>query len=904
MSAHPLIAREAAFPPVSGKALILDGFHVEGYGVWRDFEVALMPGLNVFYGPNEVGKSTLHAFLRHMLFGIPDGRFKESSHPPLGGGEHGGRLFLSRAGESMELRRLARGKKLSLVGRDGAPLSPSVLESWLLGIDAQLFRNLYAFGVEELAELDSLTGDAIGARLFDVGLEGAGRSVTSWLEELKKRREAELRPKSGAIRQLTKEAEAKKRELEQASVASRGYRQLLEKEERLQLELARLVEEERANRSHIDRGAALLASWPLELERREAEAILGRVGGREPLQPGTLERYDRVLADIERLSLERRGLEGEILELENAGRATTPDPLLAAIEGEARKALADVALQSERERRLQRLEAEIRDGEALLEERRARAAAFSPSAEAPVGEGPLGWAQVEAREVGLAGLRGAIARNEELSRRIAELQIAGGPLAGTQAWALGGAILLLLSGLWLLSGPKLAWGWVPLATGLVWSGLLYGAGHTGRGERRALRAQLEKERAEALGEIEVHSRSLGFGSSRPGTVEIEKLVASLGWQRRVVEVAASLAKAKAEAQGLRQEVGRWKRDVAELLSRSGRPWVGKAGLSSLEAALEEDQRKRSTRREVVAALEGLGRRLERIRSAEAEKKRELESVLADAGVPDREGLDEAHRASQARIDAERTLAEMDRLLLGNLGAGEEAAMAFEALRAGDKLSWERSIAEWNEVAEGLSTERLRLHEELALVRNEREVLEASTRIPELAREAAEIRSKLAASVERYRVAALVEHLLQATLERFQSERQPLVLRHAAQAFSLVTGGRYVSLRQRVGAREIEAVDRSGRTIPSQDLSRGTRDQLYLCLRLGLIEAFAERGTRLPLLMDDVLVHFDPARADAMAEVLAEVAKRHQLLFFTCHPQNVERLQRVVPGAHLVDLEGP
>ena len=73
------------------------------------------------------------------------------------------------------------------------------------------------------------------------------------------------------------------------------------------------------------------------------------------------------------------------------------------------------------------------------------------------------------------------------------------------------------------------------------------------------------------------------------------------------------------------------------------------------------------------------------------------------------------------------------------------------------------------------------------------------------------------------------------------------------------------------------------------------------MRIGLAETFAERAEALPLILDDVLVNFDPARAAAVAEVIAETAERHQVLFFTCHPHLSELVLRTAPQAQLVEL---
>jgi hypothetical protein len=78
-------------------------------------------------------------------------------------------------------------------------------------------------------------------------------------------------------------------------------------------------------------------------------------------------------------------------------------------------------------------------------------------------------------------------------------------------------------------------------------------------------------------------------------------------------------------------------------------------------------------------------------------------------------------------------------------------------------------------------------------------------------------------------------------------------------------------------------DSSGRPLPIEVLSHGTREQLFLSLRLALVGLFARRGIALPLVLDDVLVNFDASRAKAAIEMLHEFSKRgHQILMLTCH----------------------
>ena len=52
------------------------------------------PGFNLFFGPNEAGKTTMMSFLRTIFFGFPGKKNASDRYEPLAGGLHGGRLEL------------------------------------------------------------------------------------------------------------------------------------------------------------------------------------------------------------------------------------------------------------------------------------------------------------------------------------------------------------------------------------------------------------------------------------------------------------------------------------------------------------------------------------------------------------------------------------------------------------------------------------------------------------------------------------------------------------------------------------------------------------------------------------------------------------------------------------------
>ena len=147
---------------------------------------------------------------------------------------------------------------------------------------------------------------------------------------------------------------------------------------------------------------------------------------------------------------------------------------------------------------------------------------------------------------------------------------------------------------------------------------------------------------------------------------------------------------------------------------------------------------------------------------------------------------------------------------------------------------------------------------------------------------------------------IAEALLEKTRHKFERERQPSVIRHAQDFFSSVTGQRYTGLFAPLGEQTITVTDANGASRQPGELSRGTREQLYLALRFGLIREFGEHAERLPVVVDEALVNFDPDRARLAAESFAGLAQTNQVLVFTCHPATAETFAKAT-AAQVVDI---
>jgi len=151
---------------------------------------------------------------------------------------------------------------------------------------------------------------------------------------------------------------------------------------------------------------------------------------------------------------------------------------------------------------------------------------------------------------------------------------------------------------------------------------------------------------------------------------------------------------------------------------------------------------------------------------------------------------------------------------------------------------------------------------------------------------------------RYSIARM---LLDEAQQVYEREQQPQVIKDASRFFATLTAGAYSSIVAPPGQKTVEVVTPKGEHKRAEQLSRGTAEQLYLAIRFGYIGHRARNGERLPVVMDDILVNFDPGRTARAAEAILELAKTHQVLFFTCHPESVKVLRNKAPAAPLYFL---
>lgn len=302
----------------------IDRIQIEGFGQLREVRLDLSPGLNVIHGPNEAGKSTLLAFVRAALFGF--GRRNDPLRFEPAHGPFGGELILSTDAGRLTVRRTGAGRRyegqLVLRGASGEPFPDSRLKEALGGVSRELFEQVFAFGLDELASFDELSAEgSVSEALFAAGMSGAHR-LPQAVATLEKSCEA-LFGKKGTTKPipaaLTRLAEVRDR-LRALGDRPLEYFAGIERLRTFEGSVAEAEEEERALHARRDRACRLMAAAPMVAERAALQKALEGL-------PATLDRFPE--AGVARLMEATARLEKSLAERQRLER--TAESILRAL---------------------------------------------------------------------------------------------------------------------------------------------------------------------------------------------------------------------------------------------------------------------------------------------------------------------------------------------------------------------------------------------------------------------------------------------------------------------------------------------------------------------------------------------------------------------------------------------
>ncbi|HEX5924027.1 MAG TPA: AAA family ATPase [Baekduia sp.] len=287
----------------------------------------------------------------------------------------------------------------------------------------------------------------------------------------------------------------------------------------------------------------------------------------------------------------------------------------------------------------------------------------------------------------------------------------------------------------------------------------------------------------------------------------------------------------------------------------------------------------------------------------AEAEEELATLRAAAGATDDAELLLHESAGVRAAELRAEIARLD----GDLAraGGAPAAEVAEAVAVLDADALPARVEELEALAVARRGERDEAGEALTRARDELARLERSEEAAQAAQSKASLEAQIQELAERYARARLAQRVLRDAIARYRSAHEGPLLARANALFPALTCERYARLETDVDERDEDiliAVTADGSRRRVQELSDGTREQLFLALRLAAIERHVATAEAVPVLFDDVLLESDDERAQRILAALAELATQTQVLVLTHHRHLVDIARATLPKRRLDVIE--
>lgn len=888
--------------------------HAMRFGVLQDVHVTgLSEGLNVLYGPNEFGKTSLLELVRRILFGFPDRRqSKLSQYIVPGADKNAGRLVCElRNGTTIDVVRTTGkgGGPLAATTSNGSSISEDAFMALLGHASKDLYRNVFSLDLADLFETDVTDVPEIRDRLYGAGLGGVWpTALRAHFEE----RAEELYKKGGhaqVMKQLADRIARQAQDIEDERRRLAGYDDKKAESDCLHATAEDLAVELRKERAELRSREDQVQLYSTVHDMHTAQQTLAGMGDVPEVEDATAVEVKERQSMLKGLSEQRLERENDLREKRALLERVTFDPALLEHENEIRslshgvtryRSILDEELPGLRNRstaareRLEQLLSSLgadwtidrlrtfalttgqrdslRQQEEFVEDRRAALEKVRQR---------LGI--LEDQALGRASARRVI----PTSLRVAGIAVLVFGGAGAAFSAVNGdTATAVLAGVAGLVGLLIA--------------LVPGAGGSRDDpEMEKVRAQLQQAEESLLAAETDWSNSLARSGLSPtlSPQAKEETLRTIDDARRDLNGIDEVEERITYVSGVVEDTDTRYAAVAKEVGSRG-TGVDIATAIELLAKRLDEAREESVRRDSINAdVEDLERRIGDLKKEEEREQSALRDLLASHGVSSVAELEDRHARFRTATDLRRTIAEKRHDIETRVGPGEAYVALVQTVETTPLGEIRSGLDSTQERIATLEAELDGTNRNVGALDSELKTLEAEQDIVSHEAELETLKQTLRDAYREWLVARIALWGIDTAVSRYEEERQPQVIRAGEHAFSAMTGGRYIRLIKSMDSQELHVRGAEGNDRTVEQLSRGTREQLYLAMRLGLIEQYEQNAESLPVIMDDVLVNFDDERAPRAVEALAAFAKDRQVIVMTCH----ERTRELYRNAGAIEL---
>ena len=866
----------------------------------------LSSGLNIIYGPNEFGKTTLLEFIRRMLFGFPRKSSKINQYKPLNGGQAGGILKCALA--SKQLISIIREEE----NKDGPIIrSESVenrgqpyLDSLLGYATKEVFKNLYAFTIDELHNIESLRDEQIKSRIYGVGMGLGQVSLREIEQEIDKNCIEIFRPRGQArigialsqINEVEKEIGQAQENLKKfneltkelfklddekstliKSIDGLGLsKKLLETKQELfpvVIEILSAVQETGRMESisgFPDNGMSKLSSMQSEkknlLQKISEEeriydelkinlnnlivndALLSHEGDVLFLQQ-SLKEIQSIVKDEVKVKNESEDINEQIMvDIRAMGNDWTEERIVNFELSEAEKQeIQEFYIQLSESRQI---ETSAKDKLSLHREYR-EANKPKPQRSIPLWKEALSSGLII---VGLAGIVAGGITNDYIFLVIGSIVVCFGALIRNK-------ILIELR-------PK-------------------------EEPEDSLGVTLEKNLNEASQEREALFRSWRYWLNRKGLDEnLSPLVTEkLGDKTSGIKIRIDQREGVNERlRGMASTVEEVSRRIGKLVPHLKNYIVDSDAYTNIQVIgrhADESRLAREKKQNLEIQSQGVIEKIDKLKNKVKEKDNELLLFLRSVGVEDEKSFIAKNNISERKKYLDGIIYEKKGYVQSRVGLGNAYEEFVDSIKVSNLEENHQKLGGVSEELNQLNVAKDQLLQVIGETRTRIDYLISSEDMSKKQVELEIGRQKIEECASEWVVNKVALYMLNKARAKYEKERQPSVIKAAEKIFTHTTQGSYKRIFKPMDSEDILIVDEDERAKGLLEMSRGTREQLYLAMRFGLIAEYEKRSEPLPIIMDDVFVNFDDDRNNQIIDRVRHFAKNRQIVILTCHKRTLE-----------------
>ena len=890
--------------------------YIDGFGIFTDKRITgLVPGVNIIYGKNEFGKTTLLEFVRRILFGFPTKKEKTNLYTPLQGGSMGGSLkVVLQNGEDLIVSRGsgAHGGTVRISTANEVLQGQSVLNHLLGNASKDIFRNIYAFTIDELNDFNALNGDEVKNRIYGAGLGLGNISLKEIEKEIKGYCKQLFRPRgSSQMGDLLEKIKINEQEI---LLIQKNLTLFDEHQEKLgrmlnkKLTVLNSLEDLESGKRTLETQVRLyedtiqfleaqskletledLSQFPenglktfeslkqekknLILRIEEEQSILQTLKNNQDaltVNHDLLEHEESIhrlqqstqsvlsaLQDLDRAQIEREDLDMHIAEeIKSIDRDWNEETVMAFDLTESEKAQIDSfydsfeSLRKDRDLYQDRLESH----------RRLKAEKMSEGWNIP------DWLKMFHYGVITTGVAG---------------MILGGYLMNIPLFLV--AILLVGGGLFLFKKTfkdKNSFTKEDLA-------------------EKNLARQLEQKEAEINENFDKWRAWLKTRKLDPSIAPITtKNIAKTARQIKVtIAQRARLDERIQQMQTTCQEARERIRSLESLVKNISNDLP--ASIEIICQAFDESKANRDKSNHLENQHQEQANKITHLENQLDSISTDLARFIRSSGAED--SMD--FRRKQSILEIQKSLkekfAQKKEIIQSNVGLGLHFDKFITAIQTAPLEEIKQKLSRLRVELEELHGDREQLLQDIGETRNEIEKLSSNNDLIAKQTQLEVLKQQLQSLAREWASYRGILVLLDAAKQKYEKTRQPGVIRSAENLFTQITGGSYHRIIKPIDQDDLLIENDRHQRKGVLEMSRGTREQLYLAMRFGLIDEYETRAEPLPAVMDDVFVNFDDERDERIIEILSQFGKQRQVLVLTCHQRSLEAYKNI--GANAITV---